>query len=69
MDSIIKLKELFRSEEVKRDNVLFRLHHQANFFVISFGVLFIFGENYLGDSSIECKDGDDSDLCLPLSPF
>jgi len=59
MDSIIKLKELFRSEEVTRDNFLFRLHHQANFFVISFGVLFIFGENYLGDSSIECKDGDD----------
>ena len=58
MDVIpIKLKELFRSEDVTRDNFLFRLHHQANFFVILFGVAFIFGENYLG-SSIECKDGD-----------
>ena len=61
MDSLIpiKLKDLFRSEEVKRDNYLFRLHHQANFFVLLFGVLFIFGENYLNGKSILCKDADD----------
>ena len=41
-----KLKELFRGDTVLHDNFLFKLHHQANFFVVLFGVAFIFGMNY-----------------------
>jgi len=55
----IKLKELFAKDSVRLDNTLFKLHHQANFFVILVGVLFIFGENYLNGKAIVCKGGDD----------
>ena len=50
-----KLKDLFRGDQVLHDNFLFKLHHQANFAVILFGVAFIFGMNYLNGNAIECK--------------
>jgi len=58
MDKIIggkKLKDLFGGDTVLHDNFLFKLHHQANFAVILFGVAFIFGMNYLNGNAIECK--------------
>jgi len=51
-----KLKHLFRGDKVLHDNFLFKLHHQANFAVVLFGVAFIFGMNYLNGNAIECKD-------------
>merc|ERR1712141_363283 len=56
-----KLKDLFRGDTVLHDNFLFKLHHQANFAVILFGVAFIFGMNYLNGNAIECKGGGDFD--------
>merc|ERR1712241_838991 len=56
-----KLKDLFRVDTVLHDNFLFKLHHQANFAVILFGVAFIFGMNYLNGNAIECKGGGDFD--------
>merc|ERR1712048_1263982 len=50
-----KLKDLFGGDTVLHDNFLFKLHHQANFAVILFGVAFIFGMNYLNGNAIECK--------------
>jgi len=44
---------LFKSDSVKHDNGLFRLHHQVNYFVVLVGVLFIFGTNHFG-SPINC---------------
>merc|ERR1712186_101446 len=64
MDNITggkKLKDLFRRDTVLHDNFLFKLHHQANFAVILFGVAFIFGMNYLNGNAIECKGGGDFD--------
>jgi len=52
-----KLNDLFRRDTVLHDNFLFKLHHQANFAVILFGVAFIFGMNYLNGNAIECKGG------------
>merc|ERR1712183_253906 len=54
-----KLKDLFRVDKVLHDNFLFKLHHQANFAIILFGVAFTFGMNYLNGNAIECKDGGD----------
>merc|ERR1711997_281955 len=54
-----KLKDLFRGDKVLHDNFLFKLHHQANFAIILFGVAFIFGMNYLNGNAIECKSGGD----------
>merc|ERR1712183_542361 len=54
-----KLKDLFRVDKVLHDNFLFKLHHQANFAIILFGVAFIFGMNYLNGNAIECKGGGD----------
>ena len=54
----MKLLNLFKKDKVIHDNVLFRLHHQVNFFVILVGVIFIFGENYLNGKAIICKGGD-----------
>merc|ERR1712154_390640 len=65
MDNITggrKLKDLFRGDKVLHDNFLFKLHHQANFAVILFGVAFIFGMNYLNGNSIECKGKDVGDF-------
>jgi len=53
-----KLKDLFRGDTVLHDNFLFKLHHQANFAIILFGVAFIFGMNYLNGNAIECKGKD-----------
>merc|ERR1711974_237026 len=57
-----KLKDLFRGDTVLHDNFLFKLHHQANFAVILFGVAFIFGMNYLNGNAIECKGKDVGDF-------
>jgi len=54
-----ELKKLFKKDDVIHDNILFKLHHQVNFFVIFVGVVFIFGENYLNGKAITCKGGDD----------
>ena len=48
-----QLKNLFKSDSVKHDNNLFRLHHQVNYFFVLVGVLFIFGQNHFG-SPIKC---------------
>merc|ERR1712165_657685 len=57
-----KLKDLFKRDKVLHDNFLFKLHHQANFAVILFGVIFIFGMNYLNGKAIECKGKDVGDF-------
>jgi len=57
----VPLKKLFKTDDVHHDNLLFKLHHQVNFFVILVGVLFIFGENYLNGKAIVCKDTDGYD--------
>merc|ERR1711944_35147 len=54
-----KLKDLFRWDTVFHDNFLFKLHHQANFAIILFGVAFISGMNYLNKNAIECTGGGD----------
>merc|ERR1712079_226184 len=54
-----KLKDLFRGDIVLHDNFLFKLHHQANFAIILFGVAFISGMNYLNKNAIECTGGDE----------
>merc|ERR1711923_312839 len=54
-----KLKDLFRWDTVFHDNFLFKLHHQANFAIILFGVAFISGMNYLNKNAIECTGGDE----------
>merc|ERR1719431_786287 len=54
----INLKKLFKTDKVHHDNILFKLHHQVNFIVILFGVVFIFGENYLNGKAITCMGGD-----------
>merc|ERR1712193_345549 len=62
MDNITggkKLKDLFRGDSALHDNFLFKLHHQANFAVILFGVAFISGMNYLNKNAIECTGGDE----------
>jgi len=55
----LQFQQLFRQDEVKHDNLLFKLHHQINFFVLLVGVIFIFGENYLNGNSIVCLSGGD----------
>merc|ERR1711953_216925 len=60
-----KLKDLFRRDTVLHDNFLFKLHHQANFAIILFGVVFIFGLNYLDGKAIQCFGGKD----VPTGPF
>jgi len=55
----VHLKKLFKKDDVHHDNLLFKLHHQVNFFVILVGVLFIFGENYLNGNAIVCKGTDE----------
>jgi len=54
-----KLKDLFKKDSVRHDDILFRLHHQANFFVVFFGVVFLTGMNYLNGKSIICLGGND----------
>ena len=48
------MTDLFQWDAVLHDNFLFKLHHQANFTVILFGVAFIFGMNYLDGTAIKC---------------
>jgi len=52
------LSKIFKWDSVYHDNILFKLHHQVNFFVILFGVVFIFGENYLNGKAIVCVGAD-----------
>lgn len=47
------IKSIFKSDTVSHDNKLFKLHHQVNYFVVFLGIVFIFGQNYLG-SPIKC---------------
>ncbi len=54
-----KIRELFKRDAVLLDNFLFKLHHQANFFFVFFGVVFLFGMNYLNGKSIVCLGGND----------
>jgi len=53
------LKKLFRRDSVLHDNFLFKLHHQANFFFVLFGAVFLFGMNYLNGNAITCLGGND----------
>jgi len=55
----VQLRKIFKTDDVHHDNILFKLHHQVNFFVILVGVLFIFGENYLNGKAIVCKGADE----------
>jgi len=64
-DITAKLKDIFRRDTVLHDNFLFKLHHQANFAIILFGVVFIFGLNYLDGKAIQCFGGKD----VPTGPF
>merc|ERR1712223_2286303 len=52
-----ELKKIFRADKVNGDNVVFRLHHEGNFFVVLLGITFIFGENYLNGKAIICQNG------------
>jgi len=52
------LLKWFKGDELVIDNYLFKLHHQASTFVIMFGFVFIFIENYLDGKSIICQGGD-----------
>jgi len=55
---ISNLLKWFKADELMIDNPLFRLHHQANTFIIMFGLLFIFLENHLDGRAIVCQGGD-----------
>jgi len=55
---ISNLLKWFKGDELKIDNPLFRLHHQASTFIIMFGLLFIFLENHLDGRAIVCQGGD-----------
>ena len=65
MDTILggkKLKDFWRGDAVLHDNFLFKFHHQGNFAVILFGVVFIFGMNYLDGKAIQCTHHDNKDF-------
>ena len=55
----IDLKKYFKIEKIQHDNWLFKLHHQVNFVVLLFGVVFTFGNNYLNGNAIVCLGSDD----------
>ena len=46
----------FRFDAVLIDNPIFKLHHQGNFFLVLFGVVFTYGINYLDKNAIICDD-------------
>jgi len=50
----IDLRKVFKRDPVLHDNLLFKLHHQANFTLVLFGVAFVFGMNYLNGNAIVC---------------
>jgi len=50
--------KLFRLDAVLIDNPIFKLHHQGNFFLVLFGVVFTYGINYLDKNAIICDDKD-----------
>ena len=54
-----QIKKYFASDGVLLDNLLFKLHHQLNFFLVLLGVLFISSMNYLKGDSITCIGEDD----------
>jgi len=54
-----RLRSLIKFDEFHHDNLVFKLHHQVNFFFILVGVLFIFGENYLNGTAITCLGAND----------
>lgn len=53
-DQAGNLRNLFKFDQINHSNVLFKLHHQVNFFLVLFGVLFIAAENYLDSDKIKC---------------
>jgi len=55
----LNLRKILKSDPIRHDNLLFKLHHQANFLMVLFGVVFAFGMNYLNGKSIVCHGGDD----------
>merc|ERR1712184_174556 len=55
---ISAVKSIFKSDSVSHDNKLFKLHHQVNYFFVLLGIVFIFGQNYLGNP-IQCYKEDD----------
>ena len=50
----IDIRKIFKRDPVLHDNLLFKLHHQANFILVLFGVTFVFGMNYLNGNAIVC---------------
>jgi len=50
----LNFRKLLKTDPVRHDNVLFKLHHQANFLIVLFGVVFVFGMNYLNGKAIVC---------------
>jgi len=52
----LDFQRLFKRDTVTHDNYLFWLHHQVGFAFILFGIIFIFGQNYLG-GDMECNSG------------
>merc|ERR1711936_198807 len=45
---------ILKTDPVRHDNLLFKLHHQANFLIVLFGVVFVVGMNYFNENSIAC---------------
>jgi len=56
----LNFKKILKTDPVRHDNILFKLHHQANFLIVLFGVVFVFGMNYLNGKAIVCR-GDGAD--------
>ena len=54
----IDLQKYLKIGKIQHENWLFKLHHQVNFFVIMFGVVFTFAYNYLNGNSIVCNKDD-----------
>ena len=48
--------KLFRLDSVLIDNPIFKLHHQVNFFLVLFGVVFVFSMNNFNEKAIICSD-------------
>merc|ERR1711988_1291473 len=46
----------FRFDAVLIDNPIFKLHHQVNFFLVLFGVVFVFSMNNFNEKAIICKN-------------
>eukprot|EP00088_Acartia_fossae_P017870 TRINITY_DN2022_c5_g1_i8.p1 TRINITY_DN2022_c5_g1~~TRINITY_DN2022_c5_g1_i8.p1 ORF type:complete len:365 (-),score=79.35 TRINITY_DN2022_c5_g1_i8:24-1118(-) len=54
-------RDLIKRDSYIIDNYVFRLHHRVGYLILIFGVVFIFGQNYLDGSSMTCSGGNDYD--------